>query len=376
MPNQHSTIAPKENAGTSARSWRSNRICFTLNNYTPTEEANLTASLNSFGKEVVYAIVGKEVGKNGTPHLQGFIHLAPSLLKACKGGILTWKSMIPSLQRAHLARAFGLDDHSKTYCQKDGNLLLEIGKPKEPVDVFTSILECQDFEEAKKIAPEICVKNYNQVQQICQRNSRNSTSPKLPGLLSSWQRAVATSLLEQDRRKITFVVDEAGNSGKSVLAQALRAHFGSEVFYCRGGKSSDIVHAFSKNRRYSIAIFDYARNKSPDYFAWDLFEEFKDGGITSLKYDGDCFWMDHPIRVLVLTNHPLDDHRGRLTQDRWDIHVLTDRTDKTPVHETIGCFEQRPQEDILSVALNEVLGMTEEEMNEIANNFEMNLFNM
>ena len=323
--------------------------------------------------------MGKEVGKEGTPHLQGFVHLKTSLMPAHKGGILTWRATVPSLARAHLEKAFGTDFDSEKYCEKDGNLLIRIGDPKEPVDIWASILQAKEFEEVVALNPEIAVKNFNQVSAICARNSRNCTSPRLPALLSTWQRDVARAVLTQNTRQITFVVDTNGNSGKSVLAQALRSHFGQEVFYCRGGASANIVHAFSKNRKYSIAIFDYARNKNPDFFAWDLFEELKDGGITSLKYDGDCYWMDHPVRVLVLTNHHITDSRNRLTEDRWDVHYITDKTDKTPLHETIGCFDpNRPEEDVLQSILDNIQfeGLNDEEFNNAIADFDLNLFDL
>lgn len=326
--------------------WKSNRIVFTLNNYSEEETTSCLASLNALTpEEIAFAIVGKEVGASGTPHLQGFIHLKPKKLPAHQGGVTTWKRLFPFLQRAHLEKAYGDDHQSWKYCSKDGNLLVEVGSPalNSNQDIFSLLLKTTSFSEASEIAPDLCVKHYSAINAIVTKNARNSTSPVLPPLLSSWQRDVARSVLTQSRRKISFVVDTTGNSGKSILAQSIRAHFGSSVFYCRGGKSSDIVHAFSKNRDYSIAIFDYARNKLPDYFAWDLFEELKDGGITSLKYDGDCYWLAQPVRVLVLTNHDLSDHRHRLTEDRWDVHVIDRRTDKTPIHDTVRSLNLEPE---------------------------------
>lgn len=323
------------------KGWASNRFCFTLNNYTEEEWTQLHQLLTAIAPSLRYAIVGKEVGASGTPHLQGFISCHPRLLLARKGTIKRIKELFPSLKRAHLEPSFGSDAQNKEYCSKE-NVVFETGiVDNSPGEQYKRILECTDFEEATRISPEICVKSFHAVMSICQRNARNQTSPNLPPLMLPWQADLARSFLNQNRRQITFVQDLSGNSGKSVLAQILRAQFGSDVFYCRGGKTSDIAHAFSKNKDYRYAIFDYARARQPEFFAWELFEELKDGGITSLKYDGDCFWARHPIRVLVLTNHDLNPHRHRLTADRWDVHVLNENTDKVPSVETKRFFDER-----------------------------------
>ena len=55
------------------------RWCFTLNNYVEAELESTRKSLSDSTK-VRQAIFGKEKGKSGTPHLQGYI----SLKKKCR----------------------------------------------------------------------------------------------------------------------------------------------------------------------------------------------------------------------------------------------------------------------------------------------------
>nr|UOF80437.1 rep protein [Cressdnaviricota sp.] len=304
---------------------KTNRVCFTLNNYSAEEQECLIQSLNSLKDQMIFSIVGQEKGASGTPHLQGFIRLKPSFLKASNGTISKWKSLIPSLKRAHLEPAFGSDLDSQKYCSKEGSVLFQHGTPSaNQENQFSLLLKATSMEEIIELDPEMAFKHYFQATAIIRSNTMNNTRPIAPPLLRSWQVKVLRSLVLQNSRQVTFVVDEHGNTGKSVLAKWIAGNLPPKsVFYCRGGKSSDIVHAFSKvATTCKFAIFDYARNKLPEYFAWDLFEELKDGGITSLKYDGNCFWLPNRIKVLVLTNHLLDDHRYRLTSDRWDVHKL------------------------------------------------------
>lgn len=327
-----------------SRRFKTNRICFTFNKYTEEQCIELTRLLNSYQNHLVYAIVGKEVAPTtGTLHLQGYIRLSPSFLLAANGTILKWKSLFPVLKTAHLEPAYGSDEDSKKYCSKEGHVVFEYGTPDitKGSNPFADILQCRTMEEITAIDPQFAARSYFQALAITRNNSLHSTRPQSPPFLKPWQLSVLKKLAYQNRRQVTFVVDEQGNSGKSVLAHFIAGQLDpKEVFYCRGGKSADIVHAFSKVAfSCKYVIFDYARNKQPDFFAWDLIEELKDGGITSLKYDGNCFWVSQPIKVLVLTNHNLDSHRHRLTEDRWDVIRLHDAS-KEPV-----CVDPKQEPD-------------------------------
>lgn len=79
--------------------------CFTLNNYTSCEHAEL------LGAESVYLCIGEEVGESGTPHLQGYIYFrTEKSLRQCR--LLS--------DRAHWEIARGSPEDNLAYCSKDG----------------------------------------------------------------------------------------------------------------------------------------------------------------------------------------------------------------------------------------------------------------
>lgn len=331
---------------------RSNRICFTLNNYTEEECQEIVDILNNHSKNIEYSIIGKEVGANGTPHLQGFIHFHHSFLKAKDGTLTKWRSLIPALARAHMESAFGTDDQSRNYCAKE-SVFLELGKPGSNLGLYSRLLSANNLEECQAICPESTVRFYNQLKQITTLNKRANCHPPQVTSLRSWQKEVYEKLMKQTQRRILFVQDKKGNSGKSQLAKFIRNTHGNSVFYCRGGKAHDIIHAFSKGD-YKIAIFDYARNKQPQYFAWDIFEELKDGCVSSGKYDSDMFWLGYSVKILVLTNHDLHDSNHLLTYDRWQIVDLDDYRRVAGEHFTdLIPVENEPEEDLPELQVSE-----------------------
>ena len=86
-------------------------MCFTLNNYTDDEYEKIKQKLTEW--TVVYAIIGKEIGDNGTSHLQGFVSTGNKNRKTWT----TWKSFIP---RAHFEQAKRTDAENEKYCSKAG----------------------------------------------------------------------------------------------------------------------------------------------------------------------------------------------------------------------------------------------------------------
>jgi hypothetical protein len=121
----------------------SRRFCFTLNNY---EEDDLAAFHNA--PDRAYVIIGKEIGANGTPHLQGYITFFKTKriggLKAING-------------RAHWEIAKGNTAQNILYCSKEGDFH-EIGdRPKETgalKEAVAAIVAGDNIKDVAELYPE------------------------------------------------------------------------------------------------------------------------------------------------------------------------------------------------------------------------------
>ena len=142
---------------------RTNRVCFTLNNY---ELEDIEAFENFIDNDngIVYAIVGQEIGEQGTPHLQGFVHYNEDRKKC---GINFWKNKLPNGKRAHFEAARGTDEQNKAYCEKDG-IYIEKGEPASHTDKWSLIFETAktDWKAAAEICPEFSLKYINNLKTI------------------------------------------------------------------------------------------------------------------------------------------------------------------------------------------------------------------
>jgi len=103
---------------------RLSRFVFTVNNYTDDEYQWLTTTFpQNFAPS--WLIVGKEVGENGTPHLQGACIL---------GGQRAFSTvkMWPGFRRAHLETMRGKPEDSRRYCMKEDSNAFESGNLPSP----------------------------------------------------------------------------------------------------------------------------------------------------------------------------------------------------------------------------------------------------
>lgn len=95
---------------TRARNW-----VYTINNYTDEDIAQVQAL------KTTYHLCGKEVGEQGTPHLQGYIELEAQQ---------TMSALSKKIPRARLAVAKGTAEQNRVYTSKE-NLFIETGTAKQ-----------------------------------------------------------------------------------------------------------------------------------------------------------------------------------------------------------------------------------------------------
>jgi len=107
---------------------RIRRFCFTWNNYPSSAVDDVKEWLVK--NNARYAIIGKEVGESGTPHLQGYIMLSGQLrFSSIKRDFPTW----------HIEKARGTSAQNKEYCSKE-NDFVEIGEcPEDSATVTKNI---------------------------------------------------------------------------------------------------------------------------------------------------------------------------------------------------------------------------------------------
>lgn len=136
--------------GSKFRSW-----CFTINNYTEEEYETIIINYN----EYCYCIVGKEIGKQGTKHLQGYVYFKN---RRYLEGV---KNIIG--ERAHLEVSRGTPSDNRHYCSKDKHFaeygeLPTQGSRTDLIKIKKNILE-----ERKQIGDIIkseLISNYQQLK--------------------------------------------------------------------------------------------------------------------------------------------------------------------------------------------------------------------
>lgn len=256
-------------------SYRLRRFVLTVNNYTDDEVAHLYQLLDL--KKWKF-IVGKEVGAEGTPHLQCYVESKNQVRFS------QLKQMFP---RAHIEKARGNAKANFEYCSKEGN--------------FTTNMNVKEFD-------------YN--RYLLQKKYSNVKWKK-------WQKDVLSIIDKKpDDRTVYWYIDETGNAGKTFLTKYLMLSRKDTTIIA--GKATDAFHGIinffeETKERPRVVIFDIPR--CVDHISFQAIEKVKDGMFFSGKYESKAFVMEEP-HVFVFSNQRPD--TTKLSADRWKIETITE----------------------------------------------------
>jgi len=238
------------------------RWVMVLNNWTE-EELKSISSICS--KKCKYAIIEKEVGEEGTPHLQGYFELKKKD-RPCS---------VFNNPRIWFEKAKGKREHNNIYCSKDENIVVSIGRPK-PIKIIQT--------------------------------------------LYPWQKEIEDLILtEPDDRKIYWFYEKKGGIGKSqFIKYCIVKH---KVLFCSGGKHSDIINlVFNQDMdETNCVIFDIPR-ANEGFVSYSALESIKNGMVCNTKYETGVKIFNSP-HIICFANFP-PENPEKLSEDRWVITNL------------------------------------------------------
>lgn len=293
------------------------RWCFTLNNYTQGEFTDLKAWAET---NPSYIVIGIEQAGTGTPHLQGFFVLR-------RRRRLAQVKEIPGLGRAHFEVTRGTNEQASTYCKKEhnywerGDLCTPQGK-RTDWERFKDWATSLDTPPSKFDIASTFPSLYARYPRACREflelfgPSPILLDPELP--LRPWQQGLYEALeAPPDDRKIIFITDTRGNTGKSWFVRWYMFKHPEKAQRLSIGRREDLAFAIDVSK--SVFFFDIPRGQS-EFMQYSVYEQLKDGLIFSSKYESGNKVLHGRAHVVIFMNEQPD--RNKLSADRYQVTNL------------------------------------------------------
>lgn len=283
----------------------------TLNNYSDEEYNNLCTKMGDRNL-VQYGVIGKEVGEQGTPHLQMFIQFKRRVTMVAAKRLL-------GNNRLHMEQRRGTPQEASNYCKKDGEYVeygeLSVkGQRNDLKRMVEAELNKATEEEQLDQFGSGWVQYRRHVKEstkaiINQRNKERIKDSMALDQLRPWQQILYNAVQHHaDPRKVLWIWDATGNKGKSYMATYLPVNM--NAFVTSNGKSADVKYAYNGE---PIVVFDFSRTQQ-DQINYQVIEEIKNGRYFSSKYVSEMRVFETP-HVICFAN--FEPNRDALSRDRW-----------------------------------------------------------
>ena len=302
----------KKKHGAMSKHW-----CFTLNNYDEQDEENIKRLATDPDTDCVYVIYGRESATTTqTPHLQGFVAFSK------RKRLQTVKNKIG---QAHCTIARILDKAIE-YCKKEGDYV-ELGT--RPILTKTgNRCDLDKFKEDVK-AGMLSMKEIREKHSMVYARYRSFVSDYVadhspsvnvdPYPLRKWQANLNRMLnLQPEHRKIVFIVDKVGNSGKTWFFRYYEQNHPETTQIINPGKKHDMAYILKTTNR--VVFFDCPRSKQGEFLQYDFLEEIKNGNVFSGKYEPVQKRFPSPHVVVAMNEHP---NMELLSEDRYEVLVVS-----------------------------------------------------
>lgn len=313
----------------------------TLSNYTQDELAHLRSVVAAPESKIKYVTWNEEVGESGTPHLQVYAQSFNKLSVAAWHKALGQRmaNIVPAEHPERVLKycqGYRYNDETNQYDNKEGSSVPEeFGiVPHTGQGSRTDIHQAEE-EVRKRPLAEIMLEGEHSLAIA----SHYSFFKDLDGIAQA-DRAFKAARIQHNEfvatrqpqawesilneivnkppcaRGIHWFVDTIGETGKTVNAKSL--YFNHNAFYCTGGKSTDIAHAYQYQ---PIVVFNLVASqcKETQTYLYKVLEEFKDGIFSSGKYQSTVKTFPIP-HVIVMSNEYPDE--TRMKKSRIIIHDI------------------------------------------------------
>lgn len=292
---------------------------FTLNNYTADDIVHFHTVFDN-RTLVRYAVFGKEVGENGTLHLQGYLVLPNSQRLSYLRDLLS--------DRAHFEPARSDAETNRAYCIKDGDFV-EFGRIPDGQGVRTDLLaivtqlgELGATARRALTSPEVARANpvaYIRYPRLVRALAFAAPTIQLrTGEPRPWQRDLERELLEPaDDRTIIFYVDTEGNKGKSWFIDWFLGRHPEKTQLMTVGRANDAAYDLDPTKH--IVLVDVTRG-GIQFLSYRLLEQIKGRRVFSTKYGSTWKFYSQDTHVIVFTNE--DPNLSAMSADRPIIRSL------------------------------------------------------